>query len=454
MKDERTKEFRQSLLFIIVGLMISLMLIMVFSRVITQISATMTYDTTMAVKKNMLKEYVNNMMIYLDDASADYLAEHPGADDEELEAAMLELARERIYSEQHEDGAYMWVQKVLDFNGGDNYAIRLIHPNLSDTEGSYLSTNEVNQMGMKAYELELLGIKENGEIYQNYAFKKLNSEEVTEKVTYAKLYEPFSWIICMGVNLDDLEHYRMQAQEHMRTYQAIVLAAIALTWLILLFLMFFVYRKTRIKAYEKKNKELKERLNWDAMTNANSRAFGEKLLQKEFEDFKNGKRHTLLLMMDVDHFKQFNDGYGHDLGDLVLRSFVSAIRSVIRTSDSVIRWGGDEFIVVLQHVTWNVLPDVANKILNAVRAIEIPELKEDGKGITASMGFAYIEETDADYKETLARADEALYHVKEAGRNNWRLAEEILAGGILPHDRDEEDEEAGAEQSQETHENQ
>ena len=129
MKDEKTNEFRQSLLFVIVGLLISLMLIAVFSRVITGISATMTYDTTMAVKKNMLQEYVNNMIIYLDDSSADYRSEHPDATDEEVEAAMLELARERIYMEQHEDGAYMWVQKVLDFNGGDDYAIRLIHPN-------------------------------------------------------------------------------------------------------------------------------------------------------------------------------------------------------------------------------------------------------------------------------------------------------------------------------------
>lgn len=418
----RTSEFRQSLLFILVGLLISLMLIVVFSRVITQISASMTYDTTMAVKKNMLKEYVNNMMLYLDEERDEYLADNPQATEEEIEDEMRLKARRRIYTEKHEDGAYMWIQKVLNFDGGDNYAIRLIHPNLSDTEGCYLSTNEVNQMGMKAYEIELNGIRENGEIYQNYAFKKMNSDEVTEKVTYAKLYKPYDWIICMGVNIDDLDHYRIQAQEHMRTYQIIVLAAISVTWLVLLFLMFFVYRKTRLKIFEKKNKELRDKLNWDAMTNANSRIYGERHLEKEYIAYKNGKRNTLLLMMDVDFFKTFNDGYGHDVGDHVLRAFVQAIRSCVRTSDSVIRWGGDEFIVILQNVTPSALPDVANKILNAVRAIELPELEQDHK-ITASMGFAYFTEADADYKATLSRADEALYHVKESGRNNWRLAE-------------------------------
>lgn len=421
-KEERTSEFRQSLLFILVGLLISLMLIVVFSRVITQISATMTYDTTMAVKKNMLKEYVNNMMLYLDEERDEYLADNPQATEEEIEDEMRLKARRRIYTEKHEDGAYMWIQKVLNFDGGDNYAIRLIHPNLPDTEGCYLSTNEVNQMGMKAYEIELNGIRENGEIYQNYAFKKMNSDEVTEKVTYAALYKPYDWIICMGVNIDDLAHYRIQAQEHMRTYQIIVLAAISVTWLVLLFLMFFVYRKTRLKIFEKKNKELRDKLNWDAMTNANSRIYGERHLEKEYIAYKNGKRNTLLLMMDVDFFKTFNDGYGHDVGDHVLRAFVQAIRSCIRTSDSVIRWGGDEFIVILQNVTPSALPDVANKILNAVRAIDLPELKEEHQ-ITASMGFAYFAEADANYKATLQRADEALYHVKEGGRNNWRLAE-------------------------------
>ena len=419
--NEKSDAFKQSLLFIVVGLLISLMLIVIFSRVITGISATMTYETTMAVKKNMLEEYVNNMIFYLEDEREDYLKLYPDAEEEEVEQILLQAARERIYGEQHGDGSYMWIQKVLDFNGGDNYAIRLIHPNLSDTEGCYLSTNEVNQMGMKAYEEELNGIKENGEIFLNYAFKKLNSNEVTEKVTFSKLYDRYDWIICMGVNIDDLDHYRIQAEEHMRAYQMIVLAAISVTWLILLFLMGFMYRKTHIKAYEKKNKELKDRLNWDAMTNANSRSFGEKQLEREFHEYKEGKKNTLLLMMDVDYFKKFNDGYGHDVGDKVLQSFVAAIRDCTRTSDSVIRWGGDEFVVILQNIHRRFQPEIGNKILEAVHAISIDELK-DGDRITASMGFTYFREEDTEYKDALTRADAALYQAKEAGRNNWQLA--------------------------------
>ena len=215
MSSKRSGLIRSSVI-LAAGLLVCYVLITIFSRVVSSISANMTYNTTMAVKKNMLSEYVNNMIIYIDGERKAFLENNPDATEEDTEKEMSRLARKRIYEEQHSDGAYMWIQKVLDYNGGDDYAIRLIHRNLTDTEGSLLSTNIVNEMGMKAYEIELEGIKKDGEIYQNYAFKKLNSDEVTEKVTYAKLYEPFDWIICMGVNLDDIEHYRLQAKEHMQ----------------------------------------------------------------------------------------------------------------------------------------------------------------------------------------------------------------------------------------------
>ena len=421
MSSKRNGLIRSSVI-LAAGLLVCFVLITIFSKVVSSISATMTYNTTMAVKKNMLSEYVNNMIIYIDGERKAFLENNPDATEEDAEKEMIRLARKRIYEEQHSDGAYMWIQKVLDYNGGDDYAIRLIHPNLSDTEGSLLSTNTVNEMGMKAYEIELEGVKNDGEIYQNYAFKKLNSDEVTEKVTYAKLYEPFDWIICMGVNLDDIEHYRLQAQEHMRSYQSIVITAVALIWLMMLFFMLNFYRRSKNMEFEKKHQELNSKLNRDTLTGANSRSFGERLLKDEFEAFAGGKSDTVILIMDVDYFKQFNDGYGHELGDSVLKSFVGAVKACTRSSDTIIRWGGDEFVVVLQNVPRDILPSIADKILNSVRGISIDGLHEDQK-ITSSMGFAYFESSDENYKATLARADEALYKAKESGRNNWKISD-------------------------------
>ena len=421
MENIKSNGFLRALLFDILGLLVSVLMIYVTSRAVTGISAAMAYDATMSVKKNLLYENVNNMIIYLDNEKDAYVKEHPDASEEEIESSLQQIVRNRIYTEEHLDGAYMWIQKVLDYNGGDNYAIRLIHPNLPDTEGCYLSTEEVNQMGMKAYEIELEGIKADGEIYQNYAFKKLESDEVSEKVTYAKLYKPFDWIICMGVNLDDIDHYRLQAQARIHSYQTIIMSTVISIWLILLFIIFFIFRRTQIGTYEKKNKELESKLNVDVLTGASSRSYGERLLASEFKEFQSGKRDTLLLMMDIDYYKQFNDNYGHEVGDKVLKAFVTAIRESVRITDSVIRWGGDEFIVVLQKVSPDMMQAMADKILDAIRSITLEEMPASQK-ITSSVGMTYFDIADTDYKDIISRADAALYKAKEAGRNNWKTA--------------------------------
>ena len=102
------------------GLLVCLVLIAIFSKVVSSISAAMTYNTTLAVKKNMLSEYVNNMIIYIDGERKAFLENNPDATEEDAEKEMIRLARKRIYEEQHSDGAYMWIQKVLDYNGGDD----------------------------------------------------------------------------------------------------------------------------------------------------------------------------------------------------------------------------------------------------------------------------------------------------------------------------------------------
>ena len=404
--------------YIVVGLVVSLVLVALFSYAITLITAQMTYDATLEVKKSMLKENVDNMIAYLDECADAYADEHPGAGEKEIEDAMYDIAYRKIYSETHVDGTYMWVQKVLDYNGGDGYAVRLIHPNLSDTEGDLLSTETVNQSGVKAYEIELEGVKENGEVFLTYDFKKLDSDEVTQKETYSRLYDRFDWIVCMGVNLDDLEHYQQQARDNMRTSQALVLTAIFLTWMVLLYLMFSSYRRISGRIFEKKHKELSEKLDWDTVTGANSRAYGEKLLQREYERSKQGSS-TMIVMLDVDHFKQFNDNHGHDIGDKVLREFVDAVRNVLRDGDCVIRWGGDEFIAVLHNVDRQIAPNLGERIVGSVRSISIPELGDNRK-ITTSAGLAFFEMTDESPKSVLERADRAVYEAKEAGRDNCK----------------------------------
>ncbi|MBQ6129831.1 MAG: sensor domain-containing diguanylate cyclase [Lachnospiraceae bacterium] len=421
-KDSGKRERRRATAYMVSGLLVSLLLVFIFSNAITMITAQMTYDATLAVKKTMLEENVENMVSYLDACTTVYTDEHPDATKEEIEKAMYDIAYRKIYSETHMDGTYMWIQKVLDYNGGDGYAVRLIHPNLSDTEGDLLSTNTVNQDGSRAYEEELEGVKKDGHVFLDYHFKKLESDEVTEKVTYSRLYKPFDWIICMGVNIDDLDHYQEQARENIRVSQALILASISLTWIVLLYLMFHAYQKTSGRLLKKRNKELSEKLQWDAVTGANSRIYGEKMLEREFDLARTGIESTLIAMLDVDYFKQFNDNYGHDLGDRVLKEFVTAIRSALREGDSVIRWGGDEFIAIIHNVKQSDLSPIGDRIVDSVRAINIPEITGEHR-ITTSVGMGFILPEDDSIADTVARIDEAAYAAKNAGRDNWKAVE-------------------------------
>lgn len=411
------QEYRRYVLITAGGIVVSLFIILTLFYAVTRFSARLTYNAVLNMKKDMLKENVDNFISFMDAE----LNEKKGLDKDGEADYAYEVAYRKIYSETHDDGTYMWIQKVLDYDGGDDYAIRLIHPNLKDTEGTLLSTNVVNEMGMKAYEEELNGVKENGSTYLRYAFKKLNSDSVSEKITYSCLYKRLDWIVCMGVNIDDLEMYRKEAFEDLKIYQITLLFIVMLAWTLFFSIMSYGYRKTKIGSYENKNKELMDKLEFDVLTGARSRVFGEALLEKAYDSFKAGERNILLLMLDVDYFKQFNDGYGHELGDKVLKMFVEAIHSVIRSEDAIIRWGGDEFVVVFKNVPREYQAETADRIINSIRNIRVEELEKDKKGITASMGFAYFEKDDPDAKTALSRADEALYRAKEAGRNNWKI---------------------------------
>ncbi len=418
--DIEAKEYRRLYTFMAIGAVVSLLFVVLFSRAITHITAWMVYDSTLSVKQTMLKENVENLIGYIDVCADEYLAEHPDASESQLEEEMTAIARRKIYSETHMDGTYMWVQRVLNYDGGDNYAIRLIHPNLSDTEGSYLSTNTVNPNGQRAYEEELKGVRENGSVYLTYDFKKLDSDEVTQKMTYSALYERFDWIVCMGVNVDDLDHYQVQAKEKMAVPQTLTLVINSSVWLILLAVMLRVYTRTRSRMFERKQRELSEKLHRDAVSGAVSRVRGQELLDEAYQRAAAGERDTLLLMLDIDFFKQFNDNYGHDLGDQVLRAFTDAVRSNTRDGDAVIRWGGDEFIAVLHGVPPEAQPALGDRIRASINGIDLPELNGERK-ISASMGFTYFHEDDAAVNDALTRADEAVYAAKGAGRDNWKL---------------------------------
>ena len=130
----------------------------------------------------------------------------------------------------------------------------------------------------------------------------------------------------------------------------------------------------------------------------------------------------VILLCDLDHFKQINDGWGHAMGDQVLVAVANALRASTRDSDTVARWGGEEFLLVLPVTRGSEATDLAERLRLRVEALQVADRHQCPVPVTLSIGIARLAagESGASW---LRRADEALYRAKNDGRNCCRMAE-------------------------------
>jgi diguanylate cyclase (GGDEF)-like protein len=160
----------------------------------------------------------------------------------------------------------------------------------------------------------------------------------------------------------------------------------------------------------------------DGLTKAYTRRFFESRLEYEMAVGMHYRtRRTLsLIMVDLDHFKQVNDTYGHQAGDRVLRQLAGIISNIIRMTDMVARYGGEEFVVILPELDLEDGRKIAEKIRAAVASTVFladgPSLK-----ITASFGVSAYPDYAKTKDELISLADKALYRSKESGRNQVTL---------------------------------
>ncbi len=128
-------------------------------------------------------------------------------------------------------------------------------------------------------------------------------------------------------------------------------------------------------------------------------------------------------MLDVDYFKRINDTYGHAVGDEVMRRLASEMRDHIRYPDTIGRYGGDEFLIVLPHSTLKAAAQQAERLCKHVRSLQIKS-GDLGIAIAVSIGVAQYKIHQEDWQTLLARADGALYQAKNSGRDQWAISEE------------------------------
>ncbi len=165
---------------------------------------------------------------------------------------------------------------------------------------------------------------------------------------------------------------------------------------------------------------LKEQSLKDELTGLYNRRFLNSTIDFIIEHTKRHKKSLGVLMCDLDHFKRVNDTYGHDVGDLVLKGVAEIIKSSSRRSDLTVRYGGEEFLVLLTDIDKNGALKVAEKIRKNIEG-NVFRFDNTTVSITISIGVSiYPEDTD-DFEKVVKMADQALYKAKEGGRNRIEL---------------------------------
>jgi len=134
------------------------------------------------------------------------------------------------------------------------------------------------------------------------------------------------------------------------------------------------------------------------------------------------ERSPVLMLCDLDHFKNINDGWGHAMGDQVLVAVANALRASTRDSDTVARWGGEEFLIVLPDTRDADPAELAERLRKRVAAMEVADRHQCPVPVTLSIGIARLAAGEAG-ASWLKRSDEALYRAKADGRNCCRMAE-------------------------------
>lgn len=170
---------------------------------------------------------------------------------------------------------------------------------------------------------------------------------------------------------------------------------------------------TDMAAYEKKLIEMNLR---DSLTGAYNRRFLTRRLDEEFERHRRYARSLSLLMVDIDHFKNINDRYGHQAGDCVLKAVAAEISSILRKVDFLVRFGGEEFCCLSPETNLDSALIIAERIRSTIEKKDFYYI-ETKINITVSIGVHEFS-GNLDCADTLLKkADEALYMAKEAGRN-------------------------------------
>ncbi|MEI6702310.1 MAG: GGDEF domain-containing protein [Deltaproteobacteria bacterium] len=187
---------------------------------------------------------------------------------------------------------------------------------------------------------------------------------------------------------------------------------------------------TRVMTADKHHiRRIEEYATVDALTGLHNRRWMQTMFDREVQRSRIGKLPLGALMLDIDHFKNVNDKYGHLAGDVVLAAVAQVTSMSLRPSDMIVRYGGEEIVILLPNTQPKDSWMVSERIRTAVESHEI-DLSEEGLlRVTVSIGVSNLAEGDT-VESLIARADKALYAAKNSGRNCSRQQENDPANSL------------------------
>jgi diguanylate cyclase (GGDEF)-like protein len=171
----------------------------------------------------------------------------------------------------------------------------------------------------------------------------------------------------------------------------------------------------------KSNLILDEKVHFDALTGIYNRRFMDDNLRRGIKSLSRSNGVLSVMMLDIDYFKKYNDAYGHKKGDACLITVAKTLSKTARMDDCVIRYGGEEFVILLPNTDETGVGITAARLLKSVRSLGIPHKDSDiADHVTISIGATTVKvKLEHQYMDYIQRADEALYMSKNTGRDKY-----------------------------------
>jgi len=220
----------------------------------------------------------------------------------------------------------------------------------------------------------------------------------------------------------EIDHYQMEKRYLRKNQQIIdVLLSVSVVHDINGDLLHFVSQIEDITARKHEHELMRKMALYDVLTGLPNRRLFDERINQAILGAKRNKHPLALMFIDVDHFKQINDTYGHDVGDQVIKRVAETMQLALRATDTLARFGGDEFVVLLNEVS---SPEAAIKVAEHLRMSLENHLEFGGIRllVTLSIGIAvYLPETNESQLQLMKKADMALYDVKARGRDGVGL---------------------------------